>query len=610
MNPLVDRARAGYGSLALVMALALASVVPAPYAILWPDTVRDVSISLAFARGDSVPLAGPPVNFGPHLGPAWIWLQAIPLALAPSLVAASVFVAAVAALKFPLLYFLGRALSGERLGVCFAAAAAFPSIAAYQWMVFFHPNWVEAAVAAVLLLSALAMKRASMGFAHGAAAALGFAIQMHPTSLFYAPFVALAFVATGLRGPRLAMHGVGGCLLVVAWFAPLLLAGELGQREGLEGVSLRVGSALAAFSPREVLGVLRTAYVEVPVAVGATHAAVLGAPGWLWNLALLVVGTGAAAGLAASLIDRNRLGGYLAALALLLIAGWIVASAIRSYTSFYLCYFLLPLSAVVMGASLERLASSRAAVLRAWGWSAIALAVLCFLTAAAGARAVGRSGQMHSRLPTLGDLKHPGPLVRAGLATAAARDAAARYLCASPMPKAVLHGELGYAFAASTGLDMRLHCPTRKGELRILGPTQGALAVTAIPLADAMAIGRTPAARLRGLAAFDVKDAVHPAVGRVIENDWYYFERLRDRVALTPTVLEFTTASGSHVMVYRLKPFDSRWQNFRVMRDSVPTAPSLSTYNSDVYASGASSASRWRIEFETDAPQWVDVHVF
>src|SRR5258708_30070089 len=154
---------------ALIAALMLAYCLPAAYVTLWPDTVRDLCASLSLARGEAIPVVGPgPINFGPYAGPAWIWLQALPLVAFPSFVATSVYVAIVASLKFPALYELGRRLSGPRLGVCIAAAAAFPSFAIYQWIMFFHPNWVEVMVTCALILFFIADQRRSLAMVYAA----------------------------------------------------------------------------------------------------------------------------------------------------------------------------------------------------------------------------------------------------------------------------------------------------------------------------------------------------------------------------------------------------------------------------------------------------------
>src|SRR6185436_5490845 len=118
-------------------------------------------------RGEAIALTGPPINFGPRAGPAWVWLQAIPLPLFPRFSAVAIFVAFVASLKFPLLYALGRRHSGPSLGLAIAAAAAYPTLNAFQWIVFFHPNWVEVFVAASFLLFLLADQRRSLAMVYG-----------------------------------------------------------------------------------------------------------------------------------------------------------------------------------------------------------------------------------------------------------------------------------------------------------------------------------------------------------------------------------------------------------------------------------------------------------
>jgi hypothetical protein len=560
-------ARANSWPLALALVAAAVSVVPSPYATLWPDTVRDVSQSLAMARGETLPLAGPSINLGPHLGPASIWLQAIALAIAPSFVATTVFAALIAALKFPLLHGVGVAISGPRMGLCLVAAAAFPSIAVYQWMVLLHPNWVEAGIAGALLLAALAWKRKSIGMAHASAASLGLAIQMHPTAIFYAPFVAFAFVATGARGLRLAAHAAGATLLVLAWFAPVLLAGLPGQREGAEGVAARTGAALAAFSPSDALVVLRTAYVDVPVAIGATYAGALGVPEAAWNTLLAFVAAAAIAGIGALLADGGKGRRIAASLCALLVAGWVGATAIRSFTSFYLCYFLLPLSALVFGAGFDRLAGSQRAWLRAWGWAAIAGAMLCLVVAAVGARAVGRGGEMVSRIPVLGDLRHPAPAIRAGVRIGSGtgfrrapslplgwRHRAARRACVcvrrgrEPRPAAALPHACGRD--SDPWAQAGRHSPgddrARRGEGAVAFPRrafQGTCRVPrAGPASGAGAPGRAGLVLLR-IAA-------------------------RSKAAGT-VELEFATGPGSHVVVYRMKPFASTWQALAATRDGL-----------------------------------------
>ena len=609
------------------MLVAAASILPAPFATLWTDTVRDLSASLALARGESIPWVGPSINFGPNLGPISLWLVAPVLAVAPSLAAAATWTAALASLKFFFLFHLGRVLSGDRLGLCFVAGAAVPSIAAFQWTMFLHPNWVEAAVSAALLLAALSVRRGSMPLAHACALVLGLAVQLHPSALFYVPLLAWILWLRA-RGTRLLLHALVAAALVCSWFLPTLLADEGAAQsipagaESVEGLCLdrhgnrgeclalslgRVASALSGFSLADASTVVKTAYVAVPLAVGS-YAEQLGIPLWTWALALAAI---AAAVLAGIIVRLRRAGAERRALAISLAAlgaGWIVAAAVKQPTPFYLCYFLLPLSAIVAGAAFDALASSGNRALRSAGHASVALAIAAFVCAAVGARLVGARSVIESRLPILGDLKHPlpGP-VRATLMTAASRDALANEICA--WRGVTLHGEPAYALAASTGLDLRLHCPARQPEVLILGESGSHPGLTAIPVGDSAVIGRQPTSRFKGLGGYRVKAALHPAKGRPIERRWVSFDRLWDRQPMTRVTLAFATAPGDAFMVYRLKPFDSRWEGFSVKRGGVAAGASLSTYNSWVYSSG-SSAAEWRVEFETDAPQWVDVHVF
>jgi hypothetical protein len=416
--------------LAIVLGLAAASVMPAPYATLWPDTVRDLSAALTQARWESLVLAGPPINMGPRIGPISVWMQAVALAIFPTLTAAAMWFAIVSALKFPLLFLLGRVVQGNVLGLCFAVAAAVPSIAAYYWIVFFHPNWVETGIVATLLCVAVAVKKRSVAWAQLSAATLGFAMQLHPTALFYAPAVGFALLASVRGRGRLAIHCGLATLLVLVWFVPLLFADGLGQARGAENFGTRLFTGLQAFSVGDVFTVLHTAYYDVPLAIGSTYLSTLGIPGWTWDLALAAVAVAGGAGLIMRLADpglaRFVHGGLLAALLL----AWVIACAVRTYTSFYLCFFILPLSAIVLGGALERLVTAPSPWARSAGWTALALATGCSIMAALGAWSVGQTALIESRLPFLMDLRHPVPgSVRAWIATAASRDGVAKEAC-------------------------------------------------------------------------------------------------------------------------------------------------------------------------------------
>jgi hypothetical protein len=518
-------------------------------------------------------------------------------------------VAIVASLKFLFLYLAGRALGRPMLGLCFVLGAAWPSIAAFQWLVFFHPNWVEAAVAGSFLLAALAWKRRSLLLVHASALALGLAVQMHPTALFYFPGAVVILHALGLRGVRWAAHVLLCAAAVALWFIPLLFAPHEAAGDWGQGLS-RVIDDLRRFDPGEVLTVLHTAYVAIPMAVGAAYAARIGVPLPLWTMFLVFTAVAIVAGWILAL--RGERGGrhLVGALLVALAAGWILAAALRSYTSFYLAYFLLPLSAVTLGVGLHAGLASQQRAVRAGVYATLVLLSAAFVAAGGGARAIGSDAFIEARFPLLGDLKHPlDGRVRATLMTVAARDEFAAALCRAGRKDVTLHGDLAFELAASTGLDLAMHCPAAGIAPNILGIAPPGLTDhwTALPEGIAQRLGKRGVAVYAGVAVFNVLHVAHPAAGRKIESDWYHFEHLRDRAPLQTITLDVPARNDAILAIHRLKPFDSRWELRRVSCGALAAAPVHTTHNAAFYGG---CATLWQVSFATDAPQWVDIHTF
>jgi hypothetical protein len=292
-----------------------------------------------------------------------------------------------------------------------------------------------------------------------------------------------------------------------------------------------------------------------------------------------------------------------------LMAGWAIAVAVRSYTSFYLVYFLLPLSAIVMGLALAANLTARSRALNAAGWAAIAVLVLSLFITAYGARGIGRSGLIESRLLAMGDVAHPGDAsVRATYMAAATRDALAHEICALADSKVILHGELAQAWSLSTGLDYRLHCPGLAARLSTFGPGPGQH-VMALPDAADSSLGLRGGRRAGGMRLIDSVEPVHPPEGRPIETRWYHFELLRDPRPIQRVALDFETQPGQWVAIYRHKPYASSWESFRVTHDASGAVPVFTTFHSWIYSTGERPA-RWHVEFETDAPQWTEILLF
>jgi 4-amino-4-deoxy-L-arabinose transferase-like glycosyltransferase len=582
--------------------LMLAYCLPAAYVTLWPDTVRDLAASLALARGEAIPLVGPgPINFGPYAGPAWIWLQAPPLVFFHSFAVTSLYVALIASLKFPALYSLGNRLSGPRLGLCAAAAAAFPSFAIYQWIMFFHPNWVEASVAATLILFLVADRKRSLRWTYAAVAMLGLAVQIHTSTLFYFPLAAVVLYRIGLRGPRIALHLIAMAALIVLWFAPVAFAPPP-ERGTLEGAGQRIAADMSHFGLQPLETSLRTAYVSLPLAVGDTYGTAGHVPPWLWQAGLGWIGIVVLAGGLIRLRARESRAWFAALM--LLLAAWIAAVAVRSYTSFYLVYFLLPLSALVLGLCIEGAMSAPWGALRAAGVVAVAFLVIFLVAAAYGARAVGRSGIIDSAVLSMGDMQHPvEQRVRGAYVSVVARDALAKEVCALPDAAITLHGELAYALLTSLGLDYRMHCPASEDRYVVFGAARGAH-LAMLPESVARGFGIAQGRDVAGFRLLASIRALHPADGRKFEKRFNYVERISDRRPMERVAIELDTNAGEIVAVYRFKPYATAWNDFRVTKDGAIARAAFTTFDSWVYAS---AAGHWKIEVETDAPQWVEV---
>jgi hypothetical protein len=347
--------------------------------------------------------------------------------------------------------------------------------------------------------------------------------------------------------------------------------------------------------------------------VGETYGAAGGIPLTVWKLGLAIVAISVAYGAMRRILMGGDEGRWLfTGLVVLLASAWLIAVAVRTLTSFYLVYFVFPLSAIVMGAALDGALASARAWIRAIAGTAVVFLVLSLGATAAGVRVVGEAAFIDSRILALGDLMHPGTAsARGSFATAAARDSLAHMACAQAEPVFTVHGEFAYTLAASTGLDLRIHCPASKTKFVLMGKQPGPH-VTALPAAAIEALGIRGARPHRGLYSLPVAATIHPDEGRAIEADWYYFERLRDPKALAKVSLAFPASPGGLMMIYRLKPFTSQWRLLRVEFGGLPVEPAFTTYDSALYRarSGAAPGAAWTVEFETDAPQWVDVHTF
>src|SRR5947207_6092922 len=117
---------------------------------------------------------------------------------------------------------------------------------------------------------------------------LGLAVQIHTTTLFYLPLVAMVLYRIGVRGPRMAAHLAAMAILIALWFAPVLFAPPA-ERGSLEGATQRIAGDLSRFDLGEVVVAMRSAYFDVPLAIGQTYGTAGHVPAWLWHVGLAVI---------------------------------------------------------------------------------------------------------------------------------------------------------------------------------------------------------------------------------------------------------------------------------------------------------------------------------
>ncbi|WP_257385980.1 glycosyltransferase family 39 protein [Tahibacter caeni] len=111
-----------------------------------PDTLRDMYFAQQLARGEHWPLAGPVIYNTLHLGPLWYYLLGAAMWLLPHPLTVPVLTAALAGLKYPLAYVIGRRYGGARLGLLFALAFFAPGWSSFILAAMTHTTVVETAV--------------------------------------------------------------------------------------------------------------------------------------------------------------------------------------------------------------------------------------------------------------------------------------------------------------------------------------------------------------------------------------------------------------------------------------------------------------------------------
>lgn len=479
------RAAGVLAALALLAGLHLALFA---FATLVTDSGRDLANAWAIGHGGPYPEYGPSLFGRWKLGPVWFYALALPLRLWGSVTAAAIFTGAIAALKIPLAFLVGRRMLDARLGLLMALAISLPGWSSVGTLVIAHTSVVETAVLATFWLALAAWQdRRPVLLALGAGA-LALALHAHPTALIAAPALlpaAWRALRTRAHWPWLAL----GAVLFVLPFVPAMLAE---MRAGWPQAAASLGYLQEADSAARLARLPQIAWALLTGGAWFGGRFLLPLPAalvWLLHGLLLLVAAGGAvlllstaSGEAARRARRwlLALGGY-AVFALLFLA------ILRDATPSWMTYALAPPGAALLalgGWGLLHDRAHRDAALAALSLAAVAAAALAL------AQRIGLEAEGRILLPgaSVGDVAASRALPAQFSPWLSVRqfDALAREACAEAEP-VTLHGELAAVFDFSQGVAARLHCTPHN--LPQLGGAAGSHHLAGVPAGLARELG-------------------------------------------------------------------------------------------------------------------------
>ena len=445
---------------ALVALLAVLHASPFMLTFIEGDFARDLDAATRMVQGEAWPLRGPVLAWTLHLGPAWYWLLALPLAIARSVAAGVGLVAILSALQFPLAYRLGVASAGRGMGLGFAAFLALPGLTTLQGLWIAHPSLVPTATLAVALCSWHAWARSSWRWWLASMLAASLALHAHPTTLpvLILPLVAAARALRAGGGVRVGALILGSVAFLLP-FAPLAW-NAAAQAHDLATFAAGVATDVARLAPGRWLDAMASLAWRVPDAVAAvTLSHRPGAPaGFRMALAALygfvVVGT-ARAFLQRDGRARAAVAATLAAFALTVA----LAVAVRDTTRSYMLYAAWVPFAAWLAASVSALPATAIAGVRL---RVVPVALAVALSVASGGawllRALGGEVRVPALLLPSTDLSRGVPRGHLALATLTPLDVdrLGRHLCDAGEVRAF--GELAGIVDALRNVPGRLTC--------------------------------------------------------------------------------------------------------------------------------------------------------
>jgi len=594
--------------LALWFCIAVATamqVLPLSRALIEFDVARDLLAGFAILDGATWPRQGPQIAGLFHVGPWWFYLVAAVISVAGSLGQYSVIMGCLASVKFAVAAWVGARIGGPMLAMLVVAAAALPGLAAYQYLLVSHTNFVEL----FLWLTAagcvaLGTPRARQSKAMLTGLAFAAAVHAHPTAASALPLV-LAAMAVAVGSGRLWLR-------VTPWFLLAGLATLVPVLQDIPAVLARLHdpSARGHYAPEpgdsllSVLPLLRGLLWTEPAAIAATAFATGSHPPLLWRIAWIVLVGAGLLGAAATLVRRND-GRWRLTMATTLALVWMAAW----------CAVLVPgAPAYAAYATLPPLA-----LLLALGWTFVARLthrlLLPVLVAGAlslqGATALSliasiATGWVTISIVATGGVKQGSrqPRVEPYI-TVHDLDQQAREACKLAQPPA-LNGPGIVAVDASNGYAHRFAGGTAcRSKVRFgAGEQVDAL----LPLAVAQKMGLDTAQRRGALVIAHPDRVVLPATPTALSDSTTYPVRIDDwranSVAPAWTV-EFSSAASDWVV---LAPISALGWRAEATANGTPSAPVFASPGFSAYrCDRCQEPVQWRIRADGVQPRLMNV---
>lgn len=200
------------------------------------DFRRDVYWATKIAYGEDFPLSGPPIFQLVELGPWWYYILAPAIRLCGSIMAATIWMQALVALKYFLAWHLGTRMLDARFGFVLAASVAATGWAFAPLLFASHPALVET----TLLLLALATWNCRDALTWPRALGLGLAaaacLHAHPTTVTWILLAGSALLLRHRNRHALVLLGLAATIMALSlsppWFDSRPLAAGVNKAVG------------------------------------------------------------------------------------------------------------------------------------------------------------------------------------------------------------------------------------------------------------------------------------------------------------------------------------------------------------------------------------------